>query len=193
MRIVVTSSGADLDAPASPVFGRCQAYVFVETDDMTFEAMENPAIGAASGAGIQAAQLVVERGAQAVVTGNVGPNAFNVFMSAGVPVYLFGRGTVREAAEAFKAGQLQSIAEASAQGGMGMGRGTGMGRGIGMGRRMQPGVGSTGQGYGRTAPTTPPSGGSREDEVAALKETAQELQEQLAQVLDRLDKLQGET
>ena len=31
MKIVVTANGADLDAPASPVFGRCPTYVFVDT------------------------------------------------------------------------------------------------------------------------------------------------------------------
>jgi predicted Fe-Mo cluster-binding NifX family protein len=108
MKIVVSANGVDLDAPASPVFGRCPVYVFVDTETMAFEAVENPAVGAPGGAGIQAAQFVVERGAQAAVTGNMGPNAFNVLQSAGIPIYLFGGGTVRQAVEAFKAGQLQA-------------------------------------------------------------------------------------
>jgi predicted Fe-Mo cluster-binding NifX family protein len=136
MKIVVSANGADLDAPASPVFGRCPTYVFVDTDSMELESVENPAINAAGGAGIQAAQFVVECGAQAVVTGNMGPNAFNVFQSAGVPIYLFGGGTVREAVEAFKSGELQSIADANVQAHAGMGMGRGMGRGIGMGMGM---------------------------------------------------------
>ena len=69
-------------------------------------------------------------GAQAVVTGNAGPNAFNVFQAANVPVHLFGGRTVREAVEAYKAGKLQSVAGANVQAhaGMGMGSGMGMGR-----------------------------------------------------------------
>jgi len=74
MKIVVTANGADLDAPASPVFGRCPIYVFVDTETMQFEAVGNPAVAAGGGAGIQAAQFVIEQGAQAVVTGNAGPN-----------------------------------------------------------------------------------------------------------------------
>jgi predicted Fe-Mo cluster-binding NifX family protein len=66
---------------------------------MEAESVDNPAMSAGGGAGIQAAQFVVERGAEAVVSGNVGPNAFAVFESAGVPVYLFGGGSVREAVE----------------------------------------------------------------------------------------------
>jgi predicted Fe-Mo cluster-binding NifX family protein len=123
MRIVVTSTGSGLDAPTSPVFGRCPTYIFVDTETMQFEAVENPALTSGGGAGVQAAQFVVERGAQAVVTGNVGPNAFAVLQSAGVPAYLFEGGTVREAVEAYKAGRLSAVGTASAPAHAGMGRG----------------------------------------------------------------------
>lgn len=182
MKIVVTSNGIDLDADASPVFGRCPTYIFVDTDTMAFEAVDNPAMGAASGAGIQAAQFIVERGAEAVVTGNVGPNAFDVFGSVGVPVYLFEGGTVREAVEAYKAGELSEAGGATgpAHAGLGRGRGRGMGRGMGS----------------RTTTTAAPStssatSGSREEEIAELKEMAAGLRKQLAEVMDRLDQLEG--
>jgi predicted Fe-Mo cluster-binding NifX family protein len=123
MCIVVTSNGNDLDAPASPIFGRCLTYIFVYTETMKFEAVQNPALASGGGAGVQAAQFVVERGAQAVVTGNVGPNAFNVLQAAGVPVYLFEGGTVREAVEAYKAGRLATAGAASGPAHAGMGRG----------------------------------------------------------------------
>jgi predicted Fe-Mo cluster-binding NifX family protein len=186
MRIVVTSSGAGgsttrlssskselvevLDAQTNPAFGRCPTYVFVETETadedhpLEFEVLDNPAVNAAGGAGIQAAQFVVERGAQAVVTGNVGPNAFNVLQSAGVPVYLFSGGTVREAVEAYKAGQLSTTGGASASAHAGMGQGTGM--------------------------AVPVADLSREEEVTALKKTTGDLRRQLAEVMERLDQLE---
>jgi len=109
MRVVISAQGENLDAPASPVFGRCPAYIFVETETMEFEAVPNPAMNQGGGAGIQAAQFVVERGAQAVLSGNLGPNAYDVLQAAGVPGYLVPEGTVRQVVEAFKAGQLQSM------------------------------------------------------------------------------------
>jgi predicted Fe-Mo cluster-binding NifX family protein len=209
MRIAVTSNGMDLDAQATPVFGRCPVYLFVDTGTLAFEVLENPAIGAASGAGIQAAQLVIEHGAEAVVTGNVGPNAFNVFRSAGVPIYFFGGGTVREAVEAFNTGALPTAGDASVEAGMGMGTGRGMapgtgmgygmGRGMGRGRGMGCGRGRrTGIGMGRRAaappssPAPPPStpASSREEEIAGLREMAKELRSQLAGVLDQLARLE---
>jgi len=123
MKVVVTSSGTDLEAQVNPAFGRCPVYLFVDAETMQFEAVENPAMDAAGGAGIQAAQFVVERGAQAVVTGNVGPNAFQVLQSADVPVYLFGGGTVRQAVEAYKAGELSAAGDASKPTHAGMGGG----------------------------------------------------------------------
>jgi predicted Fe-Mo cluster-binding NifX family protein len=189
MRIVVTSNGTDLDAPTSPVFGRCPTYIFVDTETMAFEAVSNPAMSAAGGAGIQAAQFVVEQGAEAVLTGNVGPNAYNVFQAAGVPVYLVTGGTVGEAVEAHKAGRLQSTADASVQAhaGMGMGRGRGMGRGMGRGIGM-------GRGAPRTTPAPQPAPpASDQEEVAALKQAASDLRQQLAQIVDRLDKLEKES
>ena len=203
MQIVVTANGTDLDALASPVFGRCRAYLFVNTETMGYEAVENPAIGAPSGAGIQAAQFVIERGAQAVLTGNVGPNAYGVFQASGVPIYLLGEGTVRQAVEAYKAGQLQPVASANVAahsgmaGGMGMGRGMGGGMGRGMGGGMGRGRGGgrgMGMGMGQRAwseaPPTPAP--SRQDEMAALTATAADLRDQLAQVMERIEKLNQE-
>ena len=81
------------------------------------------------GAGIQAAQYVIGQGVQSVVTGNVGPNAFGVFRAAGVPVYLFRSGTVRQAVEAHKSGQLTAASGASGPAHAGMRRGQGGRRG----------------------------------------------------------------
>lgn len=138
MKIVVTANGAGLDAATSPVFGRCPTYVFVDTETMAHESVANPAISAAGGAGIQAAQYVLEQGAQAVLSGNVGPNAYGVLQAAGAEVYLLQGSTVREAVEAYKAGQL------SAAGGANVPAHTGTGRGMGRGTRRGGGRGPGG-------------------------------------------------
>jgi predicted Fe-Mo cluster-binding NifX family protein len=178
MRIVVTSTGGDLDAPASPMFGRCPFYIFVDTDSWKFEAVDNPAISAAGGAGIQAAQFVVERGAQAVLSGHVGPNAFNILRAANVPVHITSGGTVRDAVEAFGAGKLPSAGDATVQAhaGMGMRSSGGMGRG---------------RGLGTASPASPPAPAPKpENEVAALKQMAADLRRQLADIVERIDRLE---
>ncbi len=173
MKIVVTANGADLEAPASPVFGRCPTYIFVDTETMAFEAVENPAMSATGGAGIQAAQFVVERGAQTVLTGNLGPNAANVLQAAGVQAYLIPDGTVRQAVEMFNQGQLGTVGGANVAAHAGMGGGRGMGRGV----------------YAQSAPP-PPEPVSRQEELAALRQAAGDLRRQLAEVMKRLEKLE---
>jgi predicted Fe-Mo cluster-binding NifX family protein len=173
----------DLDAQASPVFGRCPTYVFVDVDSMESESVENPAMNAAGGAGIQAAQFVVERGVQAVISGNVGPNAFGVLQSADVPVYLFSGGTVRQAVEGYKNGQLSAIGGANVQSHAGMGGGRGMGRGMGRGRQAAA--------MPSKSPTpSVPAAGSRQEEIAALREMAGAMRKQLAELVERLDRLE---
>ena len=131
MKVVVTANGKDLDAPTSQIFGRCPAYILVDTETMQFEAVDNPALSAGGGAGIQAAQFVVGRGAQAILTGNVGPNAFGILAAASVPAYLLDGGTVREAIEAYLEGRLQPSGGANVPSHSGMRKGAGRGRGTG--------------------------------------------------------------
>ena len=83
--------------------------MFVDTETVSFEAESNPAMNQGGGAGIQAAQFVVERGAQAVLTGNLGPNAYNVLAAVGIPGYLVSGGTVRQAVEAFNSREYDKV------------------------------------------------------------------------------------
>jgi predicted Fe-Mo cluster-binding NifX family protein len=203
MRIVVSAQGENLEAPASPVFGRCPIYLFVDTETMQFEAVPNPAMNQGGGAGIQAAQFVVEHGARAVLTGNLGPNAFDVLEAASVPGYLVPEGTVRQAVEALKSGQVQPLgganvaANAGMRGGAGLGGGRGMGRAMGMGQGMGRGMGrgiGMGQrgGFLPVAPNPPAPEASHDSELAQLHETLKELRQQLAETMDRIDRLEKE-
>lgn len=167
MKVVVSSQGENLDAAASPVFGRCPTFVFVDTETMEFEALPNPAMNQGGGAGIQAAQFVVNQGAQAVLTGNLGPNAFNVFQAASIPGYLIADGTIRQAVEAYKMGKLQPMGGANVAAHAGMGGG-----------------------MGRAAPTR--SKAAPEAELAKLRETLKSLRQQLADTMEKIEQLERE-
>ena len=102
----VTSSGQSLDDIMDPRFGRCQYFIISDTDNAQFEVIENPAINAGGGAGIQAAQLIANKGVEAVLTGNVGPNAYDTLTAAGIKIVVGLTGiTVRQAVEGFKTGK----------------------------------------------------------------------------------------
>lgn len=134
MKIAVAASGNTLDAPVDSRFGRCAWFVMVDSETLAFEAVENPGAMAGGGAGIQAAQLVASKGAQAVVAGNMGPNAHQALTAAGMQVLPFAGGTVRQAVEAVKAGTLTAATAPTVPLHFGAGMGRGMGRGGGRGR-----------------------------------------------------------
>jgi len=108
MKVAVTSRGTTLDDQVDPRFGRCANFVIVETDDMSCEAVANSNAAAGGGAGIQSAQLVADKDAETVLTGNCGPNAFRTLAAAGIGVVIGATGTVREAVEAYKSGRLKA-------------------------------------------------------------------------------------
>jgi predicted Fe-Mo cluster-binding NifX family protein len=112
-KICITSEGKTLDAKVDPRFGRCQYFTFIDTDTLEFEAIENPSTQAMGGAGVQSAQLVSSKGAKVVVTGNVGPNAFQTLSAAGIEIFIGASGTVKNAIEDYKKGKLQTASNPS--------------------------------------------------------------------------------
>ena len=123
MKIAVSAIGQDLDAQVDPRFGRCQYFLIIDLDSMEFESLANDSAAASGGAGIAAAQMIIGKGIEAVLTGNCGPNAFGVLDSAGIKVFTGVSGTVREAIENYRAGKLQASSQATASAHSGMGRG----------------------------------------------------------------------
>lgn len=178
MRIIVSAEGESLDAPASPVFGRCPTYILVDTATGEYRALPNPAMNQGGGAGIQAAQFVVEQGAQAVLTGNLGPNAFNVLQAANIPAFMVSEGTVRQAVEAYQAQRLQPLDGANVAVHAGVGRGAGRG--------------NPGAAQGPAAASLPAKGAASESdqELAQLGETLKALRQQLAETMDRIQQLE---
>jgi predicted Fe-Mo cluster-binding NifX family protein len=112
-KIAVSSEGPHLDARVDPRFGRAAGFVVVDPQSMDFEYFDNGATQVmAQGAGIQAAEIVARAGAGVVLTGFVGPKAFQALTAAGIGVGQdVGNLTVREAVIRFVDGAV-TLAEA---------------------------------------------------------------------------------
>jgi predicted Fe-Mo cluster-binding NifX family protein len=218
MKIVVTASDPELSSLVDPRFGRCAYFLFVDSETMQFEAVENPNLASTSGAGIQSAQLVVKKKANVLLTGSCGPNAFQTLQTAGVEVVVGVTGTVQEAVQQYKLGKLHRSTQpnVSSHFGMGMRGGSPMGSGFGMGRGMGRGMGGgmgkgmgggrgfgmgrnmgLGMGYGSSfqtpgmpppSPDTPQS--STEEELQYLKQQADFLRQQMDNITKRIDELE---
>jgi predicted Fe-Mo cluster-binding NifX family protein len=127
MKIAISATGSTLDAEVDPRFGRCQYFIIVDLETMEFEAVDNSSAMAAGGAGISAGQSIADKGVQAVLTGNCGPNAYEVLSAAGIKVISGVVGKVRDAIEGYKSGKFQASSQPNVPGHFGMGRGRGMG------------------------------------------------------------------
>ena len=121
MKIALSANAPGLDADIDPRFGRCQYFAIGETDTGKFEFIENSSMSAGGGAGISAAQTIVDKGVKAVLTGNCGPNAYQVLEAAGVQVITGVSGTVKQAINDFKAGKLKAASQPSVKAHHGMG------------------------------------------------------------------------
>jgi predicted Fe-Mo cluster-binding NifX family protein len=103
MKIAVSSKGGNLNSEVEPRFGRAPYILIVDTDTMDFEVIDNVSnVNAFKGAGIQTATAVGEKGAEFVLTGFCGPNAFKVLNAAGIKVANDAKGIVRDAVRDFK-------------------------------------------------------------------------------------------
>jgi len=128
MKVCVSASSGSLDAEVDSRFGRCPYFVVVDSETMEFKVVANDSSSAAHGAGIQAAQTVVNLGVKVVITGNVGPNAFNVLSATGIKIVIGASGSVKEAVEKYKKGELQEVGNPTVGGHFGMGKGRGRGQ-----------------------------------------------------------------
>jgi len=194
MKIAITTTGPSLDDQVEARFGRAPYYLFVDTDTMEYEAIQNPNVAAGGGAGIQSAQLMSDRDVRHVLTGNCGPNAFQVFSAAGIQVIDGVSGIARQAAEQFKAGAFTASNKPNVASHFGMGGGGGIGMGVGGGMGMGGGRGM-GMGGGQTAVpgSIPTSTGGGKTEAEALEEEARLLEKQLQDVKHRIDQVQKGT
>jgi len=61
-------------------------HVLVDSGNMQLEVIQNMVSGAIGGAGIQAAQTIAGKGVKMLITGNVGPNAFQALSAAGIKI-----------------------------------------------------------------------------------------------------------
>jgi predicted Fe-Mo cluster-binding NifX family protein len=121
MKACLTATANSLDAQIDPRFGRCSYLVIIDSETMQFEAIANVAAGAAGGAGIQAAQTIASKGVQLLITGNVGPKAFQALSAAGIEVVTGVLGTVRDAVGKFKRGEFRKTGAPTVGGHFGIG------------------------------------------------------------------------
>ena len=196
MKIAVSATGPNLSSEVDQLFARAAYYVFVDSETREFETIENPNRMLAGGAAIESAQLIARKGAQVVLTGNCGPNAFRVLALGGVQVIAGVSGTVAQAVEAFRNNAYRPAQGPTPASGLDRGRwgllsgGRGLGRGRGRrGGRVPPPFPAVPDVQSNAAPAAPDT----ESELGQLKHQAKVMKAQLSAILKRIRELEKHT
>jgi predicted Fe-Mo cluster-binding NifX family protein len=117
MKIAITAQGKELSSEIDLRFGRAKFLLVVDTETDDFEVHDNELnLNAVQGAGIQTGQNIANLGVEAVITGNVGPNAFKTLNAANVKIFLAEKQAVQDAIDSFKAGKLKEVNGANVEG-----------------------------------------------------------------------------
>jgi len=117
MKIAVSSQGPDLESKIDPRFGRAAYILIIDTVSSGIKVLDNSEnLNAFKGAGIQAAVMVSDSGAEVLLTGFCGPNAFKTLQAAGVKVANDVTGTVKDAVLAFNKGKVAFADAANVEG-----------------------------------------------------------------------------
>lgn len=109
MKLCISATGEDLDSNVDPRFGRSNYFVIVNSNDMSFEVIKNENSQAMGGAGIRTAELIAKKGANIVITGNIGPNAFETLKAAGVKVITGVDGKIKDVVNKYNQGLLEEV------------------------------------------------------------------------------------
>jgi len=108
MEIVISSEGQTLESHPSLRFGRAPYFIKFDLEKETWEAIQNPAIDQSGGAGIKAAQTIIDQNISNVLSGRFGPNAHRALTAAGIKLTVFNGNyhSINEIIDAFKKNEL---------------------------------------------------------------------------------------
>ncbi|MDF7824424.1 NifB/NifX family molybdenum-iron cluster-binding protein [Pontiellaceae bacterium B12227] len=116
MRIALTTTGNDLDAPLADRFGRASGFLVYDTDVGTFVVKGNDRNPHTSkGAGIQVALKLLAENVDMVICSHIGSIAYETLDAANIAVYECNGATVREAIHQLIYGKLMAATGANVE------------------------------------------------------------------------------
>ena len=110
-RVAITAMGPELDSPLAFRFTAAPYFIMVDTKSDRVTVLESPLASQDKARGGQVAQLLINNGAGAVITGSIGSTAFQYFSSMGIPVYTGNAGIVDDMLAKYKQGELLPATE----------------------------------------------------------------------------------
>lgn len=109
MKIAIPSEGKTLDSLVCKSFGRTYFFILIDSESMDFEVIDNTAVSSQGGAGIKAAQTIVDNGASIVITYSCGQNAADVLKSGNIKILKATEDTIEEIVKKYNNGELKEL------------------------------------------------------------------------------------
>jgi len=109
MKIAIPIENKDRDTSICPSFGRAPYFLIHDTSTKEDTFLDNSAAGSQGGAGIRAAQIIVDEGAEALLAYRCGENAAAVMKAAGVKIYQAREESALGNIDAFVEGKLTEL------------------------------------------------------------------------------------
>ncbi len=88
MKYILAANDEDVLANISPVFARAYYFAIYDTETKKVEFVKNEASQSQGGAGIKAAQLVIDLNADKLIVMRLGENSYNVLKLTNIEVFL---------------------------------------------------------------------------------------------------------
>lgn len=112
MKIAIPVDEQKLDSPICISFGRAPYFLIYDTENKASSFIDNSvAASSQGGAGIKAAQVVVDQKVDVLLTPRCGENAAEVFKSANVQIFKTTSTVVTQVIEEFLNGNLSELTE----------------------------------------------------------------------------------
>ncbi len=109
MKIALSSTGKNFEDNLDPRFGRCEYFLIYDTEKEEVEAIENEGKISGGGAGIAAAQQIINESVDVIITGNLGPNAYDLIKDAEIKAYRGESISCTQVIEKYNSGKLEEI------------------------------------------------------------------------------------
>lgn len=109
MKIAISTNGTTEDSLLDQRFGRCKYFQIYDTDTKCFSLIENKGFTASGGAGIASSNQLIDEGIKIIITGSLGPNAFDIISESEIQAYKCSSLPINEIIDKYNNGELEKI------------------------------------------------------------------------------------
>ncbi|MFD3156658.1 NifB/NifX family molybdenum-iron cluster-binding protein [Haloimpatiens sp. FM7330] len=109
MKILMSAQGKNKSDLLDTWFGRCPYFQIYDNESKKIKVLENEGVTASQGAGIAAAQQVVNEKVEVVISGSIGPNAFRILDGANIKMIKAEEEKIEQIIKDYEDGKLTQV------------------------------------------------------------------------------------